>query len=140
MSDKEKFEGFKQKMIDENEKKYGEEIRKKFGDSIIDASNSKMMGLTAEQHEESEKLSEKINCLLKTAFEQGDPAGELAQNVCILHKEWLGYFWNHYSKKAHFGLAQIYVDDPRFREYYDSVAVGCAEFLRDSMKIYCGQN
>ena len=28
MSDKEKFEGFKQNMIDENEKKYGEEIRK----------------------------------------------------------------------------------------------------------------
>ncbi|MDF2840549.1 MAG: transcriptional regulator, MerR family protein, partial [Clostridia bacterium] len=31
MTDKEKFEGFKQKMIDDNEKKYGAEIREKYG-------------------------------------------------------------------------------------------------------------
>lgn len=31
MSDKEKFEGFKQKMLEENEKQYGKEIREKFG-------------------------------------------------------------------------------------------------------------
>ncbi len=137
MSNKEKFEGFKQKMLDENEKQYGKEIREKFGDGIIDASNAKMMGLTAEQYEKVQELSRQINDSLKTAFEQGDPSSELAQTVCALHKEWLGYFWNHYSKKAHLGLTQTYVDDPRFREYYDAIAVGCAEFLRDAIKIYC---
>ena len=45
MSNKEKFEGFKQKMIDENEKQYGKEIREKFGDAVVEASNAKMMGL-----------------------------------------------------------------------------------------------
>jgi hypothetical protein len=54
-----------------------------------------------------------------------------------LHKEWLGYFWDHYSKEAHLGLAQTYVEDPRFGKYYDAVAVGCAEFLRDAIMIYC---
>ena len=44
MSNKEKFEGFKQKMIDENEKQYGKEIREKFGDAVVEASNAKMMG------------------------------------------------------------------------------------------------
>jgi len=48
---------------------------------------------------------------------------ELAQKVCALHKEWLEYFWNHYSKEAHLGLAQTYVDDPRFKKYYDAIAV-----------------
>ncbi|RNC62750.1 MAG: HTH-type transcriptional activator mta [Candidatus Dichloromethanomonas elyunquensis] len=137
MSNKEKFEGFKQKMLDENEKQYGKEIREKFGDAIVDASNAKMMGLTAEQYEKVQNLSCQINELLKTAFEQGDPSSELAQKVCALHKEWLGYFWDHYSKEAHLGLAQGYVDDPRFRKYYDAVATGCAEFLRDAIKIYC---
>lgn len=137
MSNKEKFEGFKQKMLDENEKQYGKEIREKFGDAIVDASHAKMMGLTAEQYEKVQNLSSQINDTLKTAFEQGDPSSELAQKVCALHKEWLGYFWNHYSKEAHLGLAQSYVDDPRFRKYYDAVAVGCAEFLRDAIKIYC---
>ncbi len=137
MSNKEKFEGFKQKMLDENEKQYGKEIREKFGDAIVDASNARMMGLTAEQYEKVQNLSCQINDTLKTAFENGDPSSELAQKVCALHKEWLGYFWDHYSKEAHLGLAQSYVDDPRFRKYYDAVAVGCAEFLRDSLKIYC---
>jgi len=137
MSNKEKFEGFKQKMLDENEKQYGKEIREKFGDAVVDASHANMMGLTAEQYEKAQNLSCQINDTLKKAFEQGDPSSELAQKVCALHKEWLGYFWNHYSKEAHLGLAQSYVDDPRFRKYYDAVAVGCAEFLRDAIKIYC---
>ena len=137
MSDKEKFEGFKRKMLDENERKYGREIREKYGDDIVDASNAKLMGLTAEQYKKIQELSRQINDTLKAAFEQGDPSSELAQKVCALHKEWLGYYWTHYSKEAHLGLAQTYVDDPRFRKYYDDIAVGCAEFLRDAIKIYC---
>ena len=137
MSDKEKFEGFKQKMLEENEKQYGQEIREKFGDAIVDAGNAKIMKLTAEQYEKVQELSRQINGSLRTAFEQGDPSSELAHKVCALHKEWLGYFWNHYSKEAHLGLAQFYVDDLRFRKYYDAIAVGCAEFLRDAIKIYC---
>ena len=41
MSDKEKFEGFKKKMIDDNEKKYGKEIREKYGEEAVNNSNAK---------------------------------------------------------------------------------------------------
>jgi len=138
MSNKEKFEGFKQNMIAENEKKYGKEVREKFGDDVINASNAKAMGLTKEQYEKSQKLSEEINSQLKIAFKEGDPSSELAQKVCALHKEWLKYFWKDYSKEAHLGLAQTYVDDPRFKKYYDNIEVGCAEFLHRALQIYCG--
>jgi DNA-binding transcriptional MerR regulator len=137
MSDKEKFEGFKQKMIKENEQQYGKEIRERFGDAAIDASNSKMMGLTVEQHEEMKQLTTQINESLKIAFEQGDPSGELAQQVCAMHKKWLGYYWDHYSKEAHLGLAEAYFADPRFKKYYDDIEEGCAEFLSEALKIYC---
>ncbi|HBP38321.1 MAG TPA: MerR family transcriptional regulator [Clostridiales bacterium] len=137
MSDQEKFTGFKQKLIEENEKQYGREIRARYGDAVVEASNAKMMGLTTEQYEKTQDLSRRINESLKLAYAQGDPAGELAQKVCALHREWLGYFWQHYSKEAHLGLAQSYVDDPRFRKYYDDIAEGCAEFLRDALQVYC---
>ncbi len=137
MSDKEKFEGFKQKVIEENEQRYGKEIRERFGDAVIDASNAKMMGLTSAQYENMKKLSQKINDSLKEAFEQGNPSSELAQQVCAWHKEWLGYYWNHYSKEAHLGLAQAYVADPRFKKYYDDIKEGCAEFLFEALQIYC---
>lgn len=137
MTDKEKFEGFKQKMVKDNEQQYGAEIREAYGDAVVDASNAKMMGLTAEEYDKTQALSQEINESLKAAFEQGDPSSEAAQKVCALHKEWLGYFWNHYSKEAHLGLAKTYVDDPRFKKYYDDIAEGCTEFLRDALQIYC---
>jgi DNA-binding transcriptional MerR regulator len=138
MSDKEKFEGFKQKMIDENESKYGSEIRKKYGDEAINNSNRKFKNMTEGQYAEVEKLSKELNDTLKLALEDGNPEGELAQKACELHKRWLMKFWDHYSKEAHMGLAQMYVDDARFTAYYDKIAPGCALFLRDAMRIYTG--
>lgn len=132
---KKNFKGFKQKLLDDNRSQYGEEI-KKYGDDVIDASNAKMTELTAGQYAEIQELTCRLNNSLKKAFVQGNPASVLAQKVCALHKEWLGYFWDIYSKEAHLGLVQTYLDDPRFRNYYDTIAKGCAKFLYDALKIY----
>ncbi|HHW48773.1 MAG TPA: MerR family transcriptional regulator [Clostridiaceae bacterium] len=137
MSDQEKFEGFIQKLIDDNERKYGEEAREKYSNESVDRSYAKLKSMSKEQYEELEKLTAELNETLKAAFEQGDPGSELAQKACELHKKWLCYFWDDYSKEAHIGLAQMYVDDPRFTAYYDKIAAGCAEFLRDALLIYC---
>ena len=137
MSDKEKFEGFKKSMVDANEEKYGDEIRGKYGNRAIDESNAITMGLTLEQYEEEQKLSAEINETLKLAKEQGNPSSELAQKLCDLHKQWLLYSWKQYSKEAHIGLGQMYVEDSRFKDYYDKIVPGGAEFLRDALQIYC---
>lgn len=138
MSDKEKFEGFKQKMIDDNEKKYGNEIREKYGNETVDKSNKKLRGMTQDQYDEMTKLAEEINTVLAEAFRTGNPSGELAQKSAALHKKWLTFSWGEYSKEAHAGLAQMYVDDERFTAYYDKNQPGTAEFLRDAILIYTG--
>ncbi len=140
MTDKEKFEGFKQKLIEDNEKKYGREIREKYGEKAVDESNSRMMNLTEEQYAEFEKLSNKVNDTLKEAMDTNDPAGEMGQKAADLHRQWLSYTWGSYSKEAHAGLAQMYVDDERFKAYYDKLQPGAAEFLRDAILIYTGMN
>jgi len=136
MSDREKFEGFKQNLIDKNEAQYGGEIRAKYGDDAVDRSHVRMKDMTKEQYTEVEHLSQGLNEMLKAAFEQGDPASELAQKACDLHKQWLCYFWESYSEAAHRGVTQMYVDDPRFTAHYDKIAPGCAVFLRDAVLIY----
>ncbi|MFE1244249.1 MerR family transcriptional regulator [Fictibacillus sp. NPDC058756] len=138
MTDKEKFEGFKQKMVEDNENKYGKEIRKKYGDDTVNKSNQKVLNMTQSEHDEVTKLSEDLHTALAEAFKTGDPAGELAQKAAALHKQWLIYYWNEYSKEAHAGLAQMYVDDERFTAYYDKEQPGTAEFLRDAIYIYTG--
>ncbi|MDQ1004989.1 DNA-binding transcriptional MerR regulator [Neobacillus niacini] len=139
MSNKEKFEGFKKKMIEDNEKKYGKEIRDKYGKESVEASNAKVMNMTEEQYQEVTALAEQIHTTLAEAFKTGDPAGELAQKAAHLHKQWLTYYWKDYSKEAHAGLAQMYVDDERFTAYYDKEQPGTAVFLRDAIHIYTGQ-
>lgn len=138
MTDKEKFQGFKRKMIDDNEKKYGEEIRAKYGRDTVEKSNARFMNMTQKEYDEVIKLSEQLMETLSEAFKSGDPACELAQKAADLHKQWLTYFWTEYSKEAHAGLAQMYVDDERFTAYYDRLQPGTAAFLRDAILIYTG--
>ncbi|AND38453.1 MULTISPECIES: MerR family transcriptional regulator [Cytobacillus] len=139
MSDKEKFEGFKKKMIEDNEEQYGKEIREKYGDETVDKSNAKLMNMTQEEHEAVTKLAEEVNTALAEAMQTGDPAGELAQKAADLHKQWITFYWSEYSKEAHAGLAEMYVADERFKAYYDKIRPGAAEFLRDAINIYTGQ-
>ncbi|WML50989.1 MerR family transcriptional regulator [Neobacillus sp. PS3-12] len=140
MSNKEKFEGFKKKMIEDNEKQYGNEAREKYGNESVDQSNAKLMNMTEEQYKEVTGLEKQLKETLAQAFATGDPAGPLAQKAAQLHKEWLCYFWSQYSKEAHAGLAQMYVDDERFKANYDKEQPGTAEFLRDAILIYTGVN
>ncbi|MGI6514370.1 MAG: MerR family transcriptional regulator [Syntrophomonadales bacterium] len=138
MSDTEKFRGFKQKLIEENEQKYGEEIRAKYGDEAVNKSNERFMSMTEEQYREYENLEAGIIETLKEAFATGDPGGELAQKAADLHRQWLSFTWNNYSKEAHAGLARMYVDDERFTAYYDQHQPGLAAFLRDAILLYTG--
>jgi DNA-binding transcriptional MerR regulator len=136
MSNKEKFEGFKQNLISENEKKYGKEIREKYGKETVEQSNAKLMNLSEEDYQKVTSLDQQIKDVLAEAFATGDPAGPLAQQAADLHKQWICYFWPTYSKEAHAGLAQMYVDDERFTAYYDKEQPGTAEFLRDAIAIF----
>ncbi|WP_163195689.1 MerR family transcriptional regulator [Clostridium thermarum] len=140
MSNKEKFEGFKQKMIDENEKKYGKEIREKYGEDAVEKSNKAFKNMSEEDYNRMTKLGEEIHEVLAEAFKTGDPAGELAQKAAELHKQWISMAWGQYSKEAHAGVAQMYVDDERFTAYYDKEQPGTAAFLRDAIFIYTGVN
>jgi DNA-binding transcriptional MerR regulator len=140
MNDQEKFEGFKQKRIDDNEQRYGAEIRARYGDAIIDQANANLKGMSQERYTESERITESLNETLKAAYQQGDPAGALAQNACALHREWLMFWWGDsvpYSKEAHRAMGQMYVEDARFTAYYDRIAPGLAVFLRDALQVYC---
>lgn len=138
MSDEEKFAGFKEKMLAENEEKYGKEIREKYGETRVEESYQKLRTMTKEQYTEFEKLTAEIKDTLKAALATGDPAGELAQKAAELHRRWLMFTWSDYSKEAHAGLAQMYVEDERFKAYYDKEQPGTAAFLRDAILIYTG--
>jgi len=138
MSNREKFEGFKQKLIEENESKYGKEVREKYGDEAVERSNKAFMNMTEEQYNEFTKLGEDIISTLKEAIKTNDPAGELAQKAADLHRRWLTFAWGNYNREAHAGVTDLYVNDERFTKYYDQHQPGLAAFLREAVYIYTG--
>ena len=140
MADQEKFEGFKRRLIQENEKKYGEEIRSRWGDEAIDRSYSVFKGMSKADYEDFEALSQQIIDLLVQAVPTEDPGGEVGQRIAKLHREWITKAWGSYSPEAHAGLARMYVDDERFTQYYDQHQPGAAKFLRDAILILTGED
>ena len=140
MSDHEKFEAFKERMIRENEEKYGTEIRKKYGDEEIDASNQKLLSMTREEWEEFHKLEEEIYNRLKEGVTSGIEAeSEEAKQIVVLHKNWLKKTWRKYTKEAHKAVAEGYTADERFKQYYNKEVSGCAELLKQAVLFWADQ-
>lgn len=141
MADKEKLQGFGKRLVEANEKAYGAEIRQKYGDSVIDASNKKIEALTEEQYNDINALSEAINALLKEAVSIGDAGCEAAQKACALHKQWLCHHWPDglYTPQMHRNMADMYLADERFKAYYEAIVPGCTQLLHDAIYLYCAE-
>lgn len=134
MKDHEKFKGFIQNKIEENENRYGEEIRKKYGDEAIDRSNAQFKNMSAEKYSEFAGLEEKILDLLKEVTRLGTIDNLEGEEIARLHKQWITLAWGSYSPDAHRGLVQMYTEDKRFKEYYENKAgKNSAELLKQSV-------
>ncbi|MDR1630963.1 MAG: MerR family transcriptional regulator [Oscillospiraceae bacterium] len=138
MTDNEKFEGFKQKLIDENEASYGKEIRKKYGNATVDAANRRVQGSTQAEMQKMEALTQELNEALKTAVQAKEaPSSEAGQRVAALHKQWLCFYWPAYSAQAHINIVDMYLADERFKKYYEAIAPGAAVFLKEAVTFFC---
>ena len=140
MSDSEKFEAFKRGIVENNEARYGREIRKKYGDETVDRANANVLSLTQEEYGQWQALGEEILSALAAAVrEKHSPSDKEGQRIARLHRQWLSYSWETYTPQAHAGLAQMYTADERFTAYYDKEEPGCAAFLRDAILAYTNQ-
>lgn len=134
MSDTDKFTAFKERILQENETRYGQEARKKYGAAQVEASNRKLLNMSLEQWEHFQALEQEILQRLEAGVQTGmAPDSREAGEIVRLHKEWLMMTWRQYSKEAHIGLAVMYVADERFTRYYDRNIKGCARFLKQAI-------
>lgn len=137
MTNEQKFEAFKNKLIEENEQAYGEEIRQKYGEQQVLEGYGKLKEMTEEQYEAVQQLEQQLFARLKEALVENDATSEVAMEAAELHKRWLSFYWKKYTKEAHVGLAQMYMYDERFTTYYDSqVGEGATRLLHDAIVAY----
>ena len=133
MKDAERFEGFIEQLVEENEAKYGEEIRDKYGVEAVDRSNKAFKNMSETTYNHMNALTVRILQGLDDAFDRVYPDSEAGLKIAEMHKEWLTIAWGYYNGEAHGGLVQMYVEDERFRAHYDVNGPGRAKFLRDAV-------
>lgn len=134
MTDNEKFEGFKQELIDRNEAQYGSEARAAYGSEAIDASNQQFKNMPAAEFNEMQLQEEEILTRLAAAVAAGQsPDGDEGRAIATLHHRWLCHHMQACPPATHKGLAALYVQDERFTAYYDKAQPGCAAFLHDAV-------
>ena len=136
MTDQERFEGLKAEAIANNEKTYGAEARARYGDKTIDAANAKLLRMTQGEWADIMELEGAIKEQLRKAMATGDPASAEAAELVRMHARWLQAHWPDgvYSAQSHRGMAEGYLADQRFVDYYDGACgAGATQFLHDAI-------
>lgn len=134
MTDSQKFEALKQQKVDEKEENFGKEIREVYGEVEVEESNKRFLNLGKDQVEEIESIEQNLLDLLRSACSEGKLNEVMSRNIYKLHRKWLSYTWKDYSSNAYRGLAEMYAQDKRFRDYYDQKADCAAAYLIESIK------
>lgn len=140
MSTNEKFEGLKQRLVDNNTEVFGEEAVARYGKEVVQQSNEHLLKMSEEEHNEVVELEARVIQLLTACMQTKELQSTEAEELVATHKAWLTYMWGQstaYTAEKHKGIASMYVADERFTAYYDErVCNGAAEFLRDAINLY----
>jgi len=131
MNDKEKFEGYKEELLNDNDQNYKKEVIDRWGNQAYETSRKAFGRMTKDEFDAFNQLaSDIIQCLhdLKKDLKDQSKRYELFSK----HKLWLTQAWGGtYQKEAHRQIVMMYVEDERFKTYYDQHGEGFAEILRD---------
>ena len=124
-----------------NEMSYGKEARERYGDAAVDAANERLLGMSEAEWSAKETLEQAIIEQLKAAAAVGNAMGPEAAKLAQMYAQWIRMQWGEgaYSLDAHVALAQSYLEDERFVDYYDARAgEGATAFLVEAIEAAMG--
>lgn len=135
MSDKEKFEGLKDELIRKNEEDFKDEVITRWGSNAYQKSKQQFKNLSEAEFNHFQGLAERIIEVLKEI--KANPQNEsLKKEVAKLHQQWITIAWGSYDKQIHLNVVDMYLQDERFKNYYDQHGEGLAQILRDAVHNY----
>ena len=130
MSAKGLFEGFNE----EEQEKLAQEAEQMYDPDTVRTSNKKWKGYSATKKEAILAEGKSIYFDLAAAMSKGAASKEVQAVIARWHKH-MQYFWSPNDEQL-LGLADLYNNDPRFRENYEKVAPNLSEFMREAVKVY----
>ncbi len=131
MSDDELFDAFWEK----HEKEYLPEAEARWGNTdAYKQSKERTKHLTKEDYKRMAKDGDTFMKTLAACIDIG-PASPRTQELIAQHYESLRTFYDP-SPELYRGLGEMYVEDPRFRAYFEKYDSRMPEFMREAMHIF----
>lgn len=134
MEDKDLYGNFSKEEME----RYTEEAREKWGETeAFKQSEVRVKKLGKEGLKRVLAESGKLTLEIAECLKSGAPAtNEKTQKLIARHYTGLRAFYEP-NLELYQGLAEMYVADARFKQNYEKVAVGLAEYMREAMTAYC---
>ncbi len=130
MSNQQLFAGFSEA----EQEKLAAEAETMYDPDVVRASNQKWKGYSAEQKQRILDEGRQVYLDMIAVLPKGAASAE-AQAIVERWRTHMDYFWTPNLEQL-LGLADGYVNDPRFRANFDAMHPQLADFMREAVKIY----
>jgi MerR family transcriptional regulator, thiopeptide resistance regulator len=131
MSIKEYYQGFSDAQIE----KYRQEVRERWGEDTLKASEARIMKMGKEKFAAVQGEGDVIFKAISDNMEKGHKSAEVQEQV-VKWRQWLENF-HHYSDEALLGLGQTYSQHPDFVKFFQKYDKDLPEFLTKAIEYYC---
>ena len=132
------FEGFADRQAqaeDELAGRFGDGVREHFA-----TARARTAEWTQGDYLDAQRQGEAIDQRVAELMRAGEAPGSAAVLAVIAdHHRMVSAHWTP-NRESYRGLGRLYVDDPRFRDRYEAVAPGLAEYYRDAISAYADQH
>ncbi len=114
---------------------HAQEAEDRWGDTdAYRESHRRTSAYTKEDWQRLSAESDAIKAELAACRSVGEPAdGQRAKAAAERHRQHIDAWFYPCSHEMQVGLAEMYVEDPRFRAHYDDVQPGLADYVRDAI-------
>jgi MerR family transcriptional regulator, thiopeptide resistance regulator len=131
LSPRERFEVFG----DADPERYAEEAGQRWGETdAYRESQRRAGGYDKARWQEIQAAQADLVARLVAALTGGEPAdGPVATALAEEHRAQISRWFYDCSYEMHVGLAEMYVNDPRFTAHYEEQAPGLARYLHDAI-------
>jgi hypothetical protein len=131
MSENEYFEGF-------DETQYEEETRERWGHtSEYKESQQKWSSYSKDQKKKIKKEGSRITVRMVTENPDSSPHDAGVQKAVGDYYDYINQYFYSCDLESYRGLADMWVQDPRFTVNYERVREGGAAFVREAVHIFC---
>ena len=131
------FKEFDNSKIEENKRKYSEEVKNRWGNT--DAYKEYEKKTSSYDKNSWTTINEEMIEILKEFADNRneDPNSNIVQSLV---EKWRAYITSNFyncTKEILSGLGLMYIGDERFKENIDKYGEGTAEFMAKAIEIYC---